>query len=77
MRALGRGSVGPRLLAQEAFDVAWGSEGPARSLALNDRRHSDGPRWWPGGRVSLALGLGGPPSPGLRRQAPWEGPLGG
>ena len=27
--------------------------------------------------MSAALGLGGPQSPALRRQAPWEGPLGG
>ena len=30
-----------------------------------------------GGRVHPALGLGGPQSPALQRQAPWEGPHGG
>ena len=45
-------------------------------LALNDRRHPNGPGWRPGGRVSLALGLGGPQTQLLWPQAPWEGHLG-
>ena len=59
------------------WKVAWGSEGPAHTPAMNEQRRPDGPVWRPGGRVSLALGLGGPQSPALWHQVPFEGPLGG
>ena len=54
-----------------------GWEGPVRSLALNMRQPPDGPGLWPGGRVSLVLGLKGPQSPDFWHQAPWEVPIGG
>ena len=54
-----------------------GLEGPVRSPALNDQGRPKQTGWWRGGSLSLALGLRGPQSPGLRRQAPWEGPLAG
>ena len=56
--------------------VSEGSKGPLRSSALMTCGAPIGPGGL-GGRVSLALGLGGPQSPALRRQAPWEGPFGG
>ena len=77
VRALGMGIVGPKVLAQGAFGRHRGSEGPARSPALNERRHPDGPGCKRGGWVSLALGLWGPQSPALRHMAPWERPLKG
>ena len=68
--------MGPRDLSRGTFECCSGSEGPARSPALNDRRCPDVPWWRGGGRVSLAQGLEGCKSPVFRGQAPWEGPLG-
>ena len=76
-RALAIGSVGSSLLVRGPSKVSGGSEGPSRSSALNDRRHPNWPGWRRGSRLSLMLGLWGPQSPALWRQAPWEGPLGG
>ena len=77
VKALGMGIVGPKVLAWGAFECHLGSEGPARSPALNERRRPDGPGCRRGGWVSLALGLWGPQSPALWHQAPWERPLEG
>ena len=60
VRALGMGIVGPKVLAWGAFECHLGSEGPARSPALNEQRHPDGPGCKRGGWVSLALGSGVP-----------------
>ena len=57
--------------------VVGGSEGHVHSVAVNDQRRPFWLGWWRGGRVNPALGLGGPQSPALRRQVPWEGPLWG
>ena len=60
MRALGRGSVGPRVLVQGAFQFHRGLEGSAPSPALNEWRCPNRLTWQPGCRVNLALELGRP-----------------
>ena len=57
-----------------SLNIAWCSQCPALTPILNERQGPDSPVWWLGDRVSLALGLGGPQSPSLWCQAPWEGP---
>ena len=69
--------MGPRVLAQRAFEVEGGSEVPDRSPTLNEQWHPVRILCLPGGSVSLALGFGCPQYPALPCQAPWEGPLGG
>ena len=70
--------MGPRVLAGGPSKVAWGSEGPAGSPALNEWQCPDVPGWRRGGgRVILALGLGCSKSPVFRGQALCEWPLGG
>ena len=59
------------------FEGHWGLGMPDRSPTLNEPWRPDGPSWWPGGWVSLSLGFGGPLSPALWHQAPWEGHLRG
>ena len=44
---------------------------------LNGLWGPDGPIWWTGNRVSLALGLGGPQTPDWWCKALWEVPLWG
>ena len=77
MRTLVSGSMGPSILVRGPLDAHRDVEGPAHSPALNDRWCPSLPGCQRGGRVSPVLGLGGHQSPVLRRQAPWEGPLGG
>ena len=67
----------PSFLVQGPLKVALCSECPALSLVLNEWQDPDGPWWLSGGRVILMLGLGGPQSPALCHQAPWEAPLQG
>ena len=55
--------------------VAGGSEGPVSSPDMNEL-HLDGPRWWPGGRVCLALVLGGTQFPVLSDSPLRKGHLG-
>ena len=75
MRTLGRGSVGARVLARGSYEYCHCSQCPELSPVLNEQQGPDSPVWWLGDRVSLALGLGGPQSPALGRQAPWDAPL--
>ena len=57
--------------------VTSGSECSVLSPILNEPQGPDGPLTQPGDRVSPGLGLGGPQTPALWCQAPWEGHLGG
>ena len=67
--------MGPKVLAQGVFEGRQWLGGPCLFRTLNDRWCPNGPGQQPGGRVSLALGLGGPQTPALQQQASWEGPL--
>ena len=77
VRALGKGSMGPRVLARGTMKSHQGVGGPFPFSILNEWRRTDGRVLKPGHRVSLVLGLGGPQSSALPCQAPWEGTLGG
>ena len=77
VRALGKGSMGPRVLARGAVESHRGVGGPCPFSTLNERRRTDGRVLRPGRMVSLALGLRGPQSSALQCQAPWEATLGG
>lgn len=72
MRALGRRGSGPTLLAQIAFKSRHGLGGLCPFFMLNEPWGPDGPIWWPGDRVSRALGLGGPQTPDLWHKTFWE-----
>ena len=71
----GHGVRGTKGFVTGGLRTSPGFRGPACSPALNDRRHSDGPGWQRGSRVSLVLGFRGPQSPALRHQSPWEVPI--
>ena len=57
MRVLGRGSIGPRVLAQESYEYCHCSQCTDLSPVLNEQQGQDSSLWWLGDRVSLALGL--------------------
>ena len=65
--------MGRRVLVRGPSKVTKDSQGPDRSPALNERWRPDWCVWQPGHWVILVLGFGGPQSPALRCQGPWEG----
>ena len=71
------GIVGPKVWSSGHSKVDSGSEFPAHSPTLNERWCPVRPMWWPGGSVSLPLGVGCAQSPALQCQDPGEGPLWG
>ena len=77
VRALARGSVGPSVLARGAFEGRRGLGGPCLFSRPERLAAPLAARVAAGQQGDSGAGLGGPQSPALWRQAPWEGPLGG
>ena len=67
----------PKAFSMEYLQWLPGAQNALYFSVLNEPWGPDGPLIWPGDSVSLALGLGGPQTPALWCQSPWEGHIGG